>query len=267
MKKHLSRRSFITKTFAGGILSPFLINELTQNSYDYPEKALNKDEIHLLRDGNAEDEKYWKMVRMQFPLTFDRYYFNTSGLGPSPRIVIDTVTEWTYKLETICETGHGDVHKVNEKAAKLLNADPEEIAVTRNTTEGMNIVVRSLPLQKGDEVILTSHEHPGGSIPWLALMKEIGIKIKLIEPDLTGESNLEIIEKNITKKTRVVSIDHIPCTTGMIFPAKEIVQLCRSKNIFTCFDGAHPPGMMPVDLKDIDPDFYATSGHKWLFGL
>jgi len=262
MSSKVSRRGFIKNLFAGGVLSPFLIKRWDKSLSDINTKP---DSLKLLKKLNPDEEKFWELVRMQFPLTSDRRYFNTSGLGASPRMVIDTVTEWTYKLETISETGHGEVHKVHLKAADFFNVTPEEIAITRNTTEGMNIIARELPLEKGDEVLMCTHEHPGGSIPWLALMKDKGIKIKLFEPDYkTGEKNLEIIEKNITKKTKVVSIDHIPCTTGTVFPAKEIVQLCRSKNIFICFDGAHPPGQMKLNLGEIDPDYYATSGHKWL---
>ena len=120
---------------------------------------------------------------------------------------------------------------------------------------------------KGDEVLLSRQEHPGAFIPWLAVMKDKGILLNVYEPDSRNAArNLDIIERHLTPRTRVVSIDHIPCTTGTVYPAKQIVELCRSRGIVIGIDGAHPPGMMPVDLRDLDPDFYALSGHKWLFG-
>ena len=157
--------------------------------------------------------------------------------------------------------------EVHTKIAGLLNVDAEEIAITRNTTEGMNIFAREIPLERGDEVLLSTHEHPGAYIPWMGVMKDKGIGINLFEPNYrNAANNTAIIEKHLTPKTRVVSIDHIPCTTGTVLPAGEIVRLCRSRGIIIGIDGAHPPGQMPVDLREIDPDFYALSGHKWLFG-
>jgi cysteine desulfurase/selenocysteine lyase len=267
MKKDISRRNFIKHAVSGGFVSPLLLRDLGKVGNRGIKKSMGTASLSELSSAGADDERFWNLVRMQFPLTHDRYYFNTSGLGASPRIVLDTIYDEMMELETISETGHEKVKTVTAKIAAFFNAQPEEIAITRNTTEGMNIFARELPLEKGDEVLLCTHEHPGGSVPWLAVMKDKGIKINMFEPDFkTGEKNLEIIEKNLTKKTRVVSIDHIPCTTGTVFPAKEIVKLCRSRGIFIGFDGAHPPGQIPVDLKDIDPDFYALSGHKWLFG-
>ena len=262
MKNTLSRRHFLKNLFIGGTLSPLLLNNIGFIT-ETPDKPLELAEIADLSRKSMDDEKFWEMVRMQFPLTHERYYFNTSGLGASPRIVLDTIYDEMLELETISETGQEKVKTVTEKIAKFFNVAPEEIAITRNTTEGMNIFVREIPLSRGDEVLLCTHEHPGGAIPWLAVMKDKGIKINLFEPDYkTGRKNLEIIEKHLTRKTKVVSIDHIPCTTGTVFPAKEIVRLCRSQGIIIGIDGAHPPGQMPVDLADIDPDFYACSGHK-----
>jgi selenocysteine lyase/cysteine desulfurase len=212
------------------------------------------------------DEAYWKMVRLWFPLNSEKIYFNNGGLGPSPYYVLETVQRKTMELEIEGEHGHQLVHEVNEKAARLLHADVSEIALTRNTTEGMNIIARGLPLKKGDEILTSTHEHVGGVIPWLGLVNDVGVKINLFEPALTAAENLTLIESNLTKKTRVVSLSHITCTTGQQFPVKEIAKLLHARNIIFVLDGAHPPGMIPVDLHEIGCDFYATSGHKWLMG-
>ncbi len=226
-----------------------------------------------LRDlgtGNAsadpEDEDFWKLVRTQFPLTDERIYFNTGGLGPSPRCVIDAYLEANRRLERICETGHSEVKKVRAATADFLGCDADEIALTRNTTEGMNLIARGLPLRAGDEVLLSTHEHPGGAIPWLALAKDKKIKVRLFEPGESAARNLEIIAAQLSKRTRVLSLSHITCTNGLVFPVKKISQVCRDREVIIVYDGAHPPGMMPVDLSDIDCDFYAASGHKWLLG-
>lgn len=261
-----SRRRFIKTLAAAGAAAPLSGARAawSPESSETPEADLR--EIAQAR-ADTDDERFWRLVRRQFPLTRDRAYFNTSGLGASPRMVVDTITRETLKLETISETGHEKVSAVTQKIARFFNVDPEEIAITRNTTEGMNIFAREVPLERGDEVLLSRQEHPGAFIPWLAVMKDKGIVLNVYDPDSKNAArNLDIIERRLTPRTRVVSIDHIPCTTGTVYPAKQIVELCRSRSILIGIDGAHPPGQMPVDLRDLDPDFYALSGHKWLFG-
>jgi selenocysteine lyase/cysteine desulfurase len=206
--------------------------------------------------------KGWDEVRKQFPLDPVLIYMNNGGLGPSPHAVIETITREMMALERISETGHAKVEAVREKACRFFNCSEEELAFTRSTTEGMNIIARGLPLEKGDEVMLSTHEHPGGSMCWLALMKDKGINVKLFEPD----DPIGRIAAGMTPRTRVVSISHVTCTTGLKVPAREIASLCREKGVFSVFDGAQSAGMFPIDLHDMGCDFYATSGHKWLLG-
>ncbi len=130
----------------------------------------------------------------------------------------------------------------------------------------MNTVARSLSLKEGDEVILSKDEHIGGAAIWLALSKEIGITIKLVDLDYSGKNNFNIIKKSVTDKTKVLVLSHVTCTTGMILPVKKIANYCKKKGIISCIDGAQAVGMIPVNITDINPDFYVTSGHKWLFG-
>ncbi|MBN1349863.1 aminotransferase class V-fold PLP-dependent enzyme [candidate division KSB1 bacterium] len=254
------RRSFVKSLLggvAGGALGLAALNETLAASGATPMS---------LPPMVDPDEKFWQIVRQQFLLTTEKIYMNTGGLGPSPRVVVDTLFKTTLQLEEMGEHEHHLVYDVNKKAAKLLGAAPEEIALTRNTTEGMNIVARGLLLKKGDEVLMSTHEHVGGAIPWLALANDIGVKVKLFEPGMTQKENLDIIKKHLTRKTRVLSISHIPCTVGLVFPVNELTHICRENNIFYVLDGAHPPGMIPVNLHEIGCDFYASSGHKWLLG-
>ncbi|MDZ7373623.1 MAG: aminotransferase class V-fold PLP-dependent enzyme [candidate division KSB1 bacterium] len=216
--------------------------------------------------GVAMDEHFWSIVRSQFPLTRDRVYMNNGGLGPSPYQVLRTVQQAMEELESICETGHEKIEGVRQRAAAFLGCLPEELAFTHNTTEGMNLIARGLPLKPGDEVLMSTHEHVGGAMPWLALMKERGLRVRLFEPADTAERNLEIIERNLTPRTRVLSISHMTCTVGTLFPAKELARLCEERKIWFVLDGAHPPGQLCVNLHELGCHFYATSGHKWLLG-
>lgn len=221
----------------------------------------------LRRAADAGDDRaLWATVRRQFPLAHGLAYFNAGGLGPSPAPVTDAMLREMRALERISETGHERVQAVREKASAFLDCAPEELAFTRNATEGMNIVARGLSLQAGDEVLLSTHEHPGGAIPWLALAKDGGIRVKLMEPGLGGDDTLTRIAASLTPRTRVLAISHILCTTGLLLPAREIAQLCRDKGVISVLDGAQAVGMVPVDLHDIGCDFYVSSGHKWLLG-
>jgi selenocysteine lyase/cysteine desulfurase len=215
---------------------------------------------------DTDDEKFWTLIKEQFPLEQDLIYMNNGGLGPSPYQVIETIKNQMWTWERISETGHWMVEGVHEKAAKFFNCGIDEIAFTRNSTESMNIIARGIPLKKGDEVLMTTHEHPGGAMPWLGLAKDTGIQVKLFEPDLADHDNLKIVESNITSRTKVLMISHIPCTTGLIFPVKEIAEFCHQKGIYVVYDGAQVLGMIPVNLNELGCDFYTSSGHKWLCG-
>ncbi|MDL1878671.1 hypothetical protein FBQ85_26440, partial [Cytophagia bacterium CHB2] len=109
------------------------------------------------------DEAFWAMVREQFPLTHERIYLNTGGLGASPYVVIEAVKNKITELERICETGHSEElwHDIKSKAGQILGCKPEELAYMRNATEGIAIVCNGLPLKRGDEVITTGHTAVG----------------------------------------------------------------------------------------------------------
>lgn len=218
--------------------------------------------------GSDDDtsERFWQNIRSQFPLHDGRIYFNTGGLGPSPLPVLNTLFEKTREHDETGETGHEIFDKAREYVAAFVGAHQEEIAFTRNATEGMNIIARGIPLQAGDEVITTFHEHPGGAIPWLAAARDSGATIKLIALPANPSELVEHVKQNISSKTRVFMMSHVPCTTGTIYPVAELCTFLRERKVISVLDGAQAIGMTPVKLHEIGCDFYTTSGHKWLLG-
>ncbi len=220
-------------------------------------------------DLNPSDERFWSFVRDQFPLSRERVYLNTGGLGASPYPVIEEVKSRMDDLETICETGHTDElwKSIKADVAAILGCDPLEVAFTRNTTEGINIVANGISWKRGDEVILTTHEHVGNALTWLGLKEREGIVLRLFEPSVdSAQENLDRVGRLISRRTRMISIPHVVTTTGLILPVKEIGNLARSKGILYLVDGAQTAGMMPLDVHAMGCDAYATSGHKWLLG-
>lgn len=213
----------------------------------------------------ATDEAYWKLVRSQFPLTDEMTFLNNGTIGVSPYQVIDAMYQKTLAVNTRAIYGGGD-HEAMTALARFVGADPDEMCFTHNVTEGINLVAQGLPLKKGDEVIMTMHEHVGGATPWLNRMHHDGISIKVIQLGSTAAETLTRVEEAITRKTRALALPHIPCTNGQVLPAKAISALARSKGIYTFFDGAHGPGMLNMNLHDIGCDFYASCCHKWMMG-
>ena len=218
---------------------------------------------------DPNDERFWQFVRQQFPLAPEKHYMNTGGLGASPYVVIDAMKGKMDELERISETGHSEElwKAIKTNIGKLLSCDADEIALTRNTTEGINIVANGLPLKSGDEMITSTQEHVANQVTWLALQRRKGIVIRTFAPSSeSDQENIDRIEKLITKKTRLISIPHSVTTTGLIMPIKEISRIARAKNIWFFVDGAQTLGMFPFNLHDLGCDAWAASGHKWLMG-
>ena len=253
---HTSRRKFIRQV-SGGVIGSWALSALPTTSH--ARYIISNDE-HVANN----DEHFWGTVRDQFPLTHDRVYFNNGTMGPSPYVVLDTVKQSLDNIDTSGEYGGGEIAR--PKLAKFVNAGEDEISLTHNVTEGINVIAGGLPLKRGDEVIMTTHEHVGNALPWLNRMRLDGIVIKTLKPAPTATENLNRINDLINDHTRVIAIPHITCTIGQVFPVKEIAKLGHDKGLWVFFDGAHGPGMTMLDLKDIGCDFYASCCHKWMCG-
>ncbi len=211
-------------------------------------------------------DDYWELVRAQYPLTRDRVYFNTGGLGPAPYPVVDAVASLMMQLQRLSEHGHNRIVEARAPVARFFGVKPEEVAFMRNATEGNATIASGLTfLRPGDEVIFESHAHPGGAIPWMSRQKQQGIKVRIFEPDPTSAAgNLERIEALITPRTRVIQVSHTTAPTGIRMPVDAIAALVRDRGIWFHIDGAQSAGAYPFDLGKIGCDSYATSGHKWL---
>jgi cysteine desulfurase / selenocysteine lyase len=213
---------------------------------------------------DENDDAWWHNVRMMFPLSKDLTYLNNGTFGPSPYPVIEAVKAGM--MENDMNGQYGNWEDTVIKLAKFVNATKEEIALTHNVTDGINIGCWGIPLQKGDEVIITTHEHSGNAMPWMNRQKLHGIVVRTYTPAPTAAETLTRINDVISKKTRAIATPHIPCTQGQILPIKEICTLARDKKMFSIIDGAHGPGMIPLDLHDMGCDTYASCSHKWMLG-
>ncbi len=216
-------------------------------------------------DWPEADDEFWKMVRRQYPLTRERTYLNTGGLGPATYAALDAMRAAQMELQRISEHGHSRFRRIRESAAAFLGVGADEVAFMRNATEGNATIASGIKLSAGDEVIFESHAHPGGAIPWMTRQKEDGIRVKIFDPDpSSADGNLERIASLITPRTRVVQVSHITAPTGIVMPVADIAKLCRDRGLYFHVDGAQSCGAIPFNLRDIGCDSYAACGHKWL---
>lgn len=247
----MDRRSFLT--FLGG--TPLA----------WP-RALDALAGELSVGGQADDEAFWEQVRRQFLIPPDRVYLNNGTLGPSPRVVVDAVTEHTRRVASTFPPG---VHWDDLKAslAAYLGGDAEGYVFPRNTTEAVSFVANGLDLEAGAAVLTTDHEHIGGLEPWKMVTRRRGLRLDVASLPVPATSSGELLDAvwaGVTPETRVVSVSHVTFTNGMVLPVTELAARCARENLVLMVDGAHPPGMMEVDLGALGGDFYASSPHKWL---
>jgi selenocysteine lyase/cysteine desulfurase len=261
-----SRRDFVKYFLAGSTLSVAALNKLNASVYQSV-TSLNTKYI----EDESPDGVYWDALRRHFLFQEGVIMMNNGTVGPMPKPVFNTLIK-TFKVQA---TNPYDTYayiprkkaEVRRKVAEFIHADPEEIAITRNTTEGMNFIANGLDLKEGDEVILSTMEHPGGTHPWNLKEKRYGVKIVYVPIGLPPASVDEFVsgfEKTITPRTKVISISHTVYISGLISPLKELCKMAHEKGILVLADSAHGIGMLDLNMKEMDVDFFTTSPYKWL---
>jgi selenocysteine lyase/cysteine desulfurase len=159
--------------------------------------------------------------------------------------------------------------KTRESLAAFLRVTPEEIVITRNTSESNNLVSTGLDLKPGDEVLLSADNHPSNLRAWQEKAKRFGYAVTVLpvpNPHPGADSYVDAFAKGITARTKIIAFTHLSSTVGDLLPAREICRLARDRGILTLVDGAQSFGLIDVDLADMQPDFYSGSAHKWPCG-
>ena len=229
-------------------------------------------QIARLRQRKGADIAPAHLPREDFPALADNdfAYLNSGASGPPPRRVIEAMRE----ADDLCSgpaylEGVGLFYRqadanrrAREAAARLVNAGPNDVALTQNTTHGMNLGVAAIDWREGDEAISTASEHPGCLMPLHAAARRFGVNVKLVSPPVTAEK----IEAALTPRTRLVALSHVDWTDGTVLPLPSICDLARDRGALTLVDGAQSVGNIPVDLPATGVDMYAFTGHKWVLG-
>lgn len=260
-----NRRSFLKSVSSTALAGPLFAQKTAHPSASLPPLP------------RPDDPAYWSKVRDQFMLARDKVFFNNGTIGAMPRVVFERtvshlrmlatdVADWDYKGPNWI-AGYGDNETVRAKAAKLLNADVKEVAITENVTCANSYLAAGLDLDTGCEIVTSNQEHPGGQCPWLnAAARHHGTvsKFELPRPVHDAGQVMEIVSKSFTPRTRVLFLSHVITGAGAILPIKEICAEARSRGIFSVIDGAQAFGHIAVDVKDLGCDAYVGCFHKWI---
>ena len=223
---------------------------------------------------DANNENYWSLVKRQFPLEEDLIYLNAANVCPASRPVLDRHAEFMRDFQSNPSFQNRAKYdplreRLREKIAGMLRVSADEIAITRNTSEGTNTVVEGVDLKSGDEVIIYDHNHPSNNDSWKMRAKREGFTVTVLPVRVPAASKDELIsqaEKAITPRTKLIAVTHLTSTTGIMYPAREIAEIARRHGIWMHLDGAQSFGALDVNLKEIGCDTFSTSAHKWLMG-
>ncbi len=222
-------------------------------------------------DQDSPDGVFWEALREHYLFEDGLIMMNNGTVGPMPEPVFNTLMSFFHLQCTApCEfynTFGTRREEVRAKVARFVGADPGEIVLTRNTTEGLNFVANGLDLEPGDEVLMSDQEHPGGINPWRLKAARYGITVREVPIGVPPRSVDEIVDRfeaAITPKTKVIMVSQTVYITGLIAPVKELAEMAHRHGVLLLADSAHGPGMLKLNLRDSGVDFWAGSPYKWM---
>ncbi|MEM9150446.1 MAG: aminotransferase class V-fold PLP-dependent enzyme [Cyanobacteria bacterium P01_F01_bin.3] len=236
-----------------------------------------------MADGTLRNEEQLRQHRQQFSSLTGKRYFNYGGQGPMADSVIAALSHGQKTIQTkgpfsaeVYEWITEEDKQIRTAIATALGAQPETITLTENVTIGCNIPLWGLPWEAGDHILMGDCEHPGVVAAVRELCRRYDVTVStcpLLSAMLSGSDPVEVIEKGLTSKTRLVIVSHILWNTGQVLPMGEIANLCHTNAPHTrlLVDAAQSVGSLPLDqpgwrLPETGVDFYAFTGHKWWCG-
>ena len=220
----------------------------------------------------ARDESYWSEVQQAFSVSRSIINLNNGGVCPSPRMVTEAFVRYTWEQEeapvyTMWQILEPRKENVRQRLAGLFGCDPEELALVRNTSEAMEILLLGMDLKSGDEVLTTTQDYGRMLTTLRQRVRREGIDLKYIQIPTPAETDEEIVEgfrNAITDRTRIILMSHQINLTGQILPVKAVCDAARERGVEVMVDGAHSFAQFDFRQEDIGCDYFGTSLHKWL---
>ncbi len=201
----------------------------------------------------------------QFPELDEKIYFNTASIGPWPKdsrqAIMELIEQWSGLTDPTPKV-FDYWREIKTELGKMINAHPDQIGFAYNTSHGLNLAAAGIDFKPGDEIILSDIEFPANTYPWTNL-RDKGVEVKFIK-SADRHFDIDIFDKAITKKTKILSISYIQFFNGYKNDIKKLGEICKDRGIFYIVDAIQGMGNVPVDVKSCHIDLLASGGHKWL---
>src|SRR5436189_1712309 len=266
-----TRRSFLS--IAGKSLGLAALSSTTVASLLRNIEAASKSVAHLTPEEAAADEDYWAAIQNSFSVTRGIINLNNGGVSPSPRVVTEALVRYIWEQEdctayTMWEILEPQSETIRTGLAGLFGCDREEIAITRNASESLEILLDGMDFKPGDEILTTTQDYPRMLNTLKQRERREGLVLKLVQIPVPPKNLNEItasFEKGITPKTKLILISHQINLTGQITPVRAVCDMARARGVETVVDGAHSFAQFAFTQKDLGCDYFGTSLHKWLY--
>ena len=263
----LTRRAFLGAGTTGAVALTAFTNESLTRVAAAAARVADRSPSDV-----AGDETYWREIQQGFTLDRTIVNLNNGGCCPSPRVVHEAFKRYldlsneapVYHMWQILEP---NIETVRRRLAASFGASPDEIAITRNASEALQIAQLGIDLKAGDEVVTTNQDYGRMLDTWDARVRRNGITVRKISFPVPPPSMDDLADRLISAigpKTKVLHFCHITNLTGQIFPVRTICDAARAKGVKTIVDGAHAFAHFPFKVQDLNCDYYGTSLHKWL---
>ena len=236
-------------------------------------QAATKRTAALSPQEAAQDETLWRDVQNAFSIDRNIINLDNANVSPSPKNVTEAMIRYTWQQQNVpgfmlWEVFLPELSATRSALARSFGCDAEEIALVRNATEALQIILLGVPLRSGDEILMTTHDYWSMHDAVDQRVRRDNITVKKISnvplaPNSMQEL-LEMYERNITPKTRLILVTHPVNFTGQLFPVKEICEMAHRKDIEVVVDGAQSFGLIDYKLSDLGCDYFGASLHKWL---
>jgi selenocysteine lyase/cysteine desulfurase len=267
----IDRRSFLSSVGKG--LGLMALSSTTVAALFDDVQGAGKRIAHLSPVKAAADEDYWATIQQAFSVTRGIVNLNNGGVSPSPRMVTEAFVRYTWQQEdatayTMWQILEPQSETIRTGLAEVFGCDPEEIAITRNASESLEILLMGMDFKPGDEILTTTQDYPRMLTTLRQREMREGLKLNLIKIPI-APGNVDDIasafERGVTPRTKLILISHQINLTGQITPVRKVCEMARARGIETIVDGAHSFAQFDFKRDDLGCDYFGTSLHKWIY--
>lgn len=266
-----NRRKFLYR--AGAISATAFLSSIIKPAWSQNLEKAIKEAENISPDELATDEDFWYYIQQSFTVSPSIINLNNGGVSPAPKTVQEAMKRYydysneapSYYMWRILDLGR---ETLRNNLSKLAGCDAEEIAINRNSSEGLETIIFGLPLKAGDEIVAAKQDYPNVVNAWKQREIRDGIKVNWINLVLPSEDENYLVKQYVnafTSKTRVVNITHIINWNGQILPVRKIADEAHKRGIDVLVDGAHSFAHFQFKIPDLNCDYFASSLHKWLY--